>query len=86
MKIGILGLAGAGKDAFAALLVQEINDLGAMPDLIIDRYAAPLKKLTAKIFGLTLAEVEDREIKEKPKQINRDVMIDEVFHCLERVL
>ena len=85
-KIGILGLANSGKDTFAAMLVQEINDLGAMPDLIIDRYAAPLKKLTAKIFGLTLAEVEDREIKEKPKQINRDVMIDEVFHCLERVL
>ena len=86
MKIGILGLAGAGKDTFAAMLVQEINDLGAMPDLIIDRYAAPLKTLTAKIFGLTLAEVEDREIKEKPKQINRDRMIEEVFHCLERVL
>lgn len=86
LKIGILGLAGSGKDTFATMLVQELNDLGAMPDLIIDRYAAPLKKLTANIFGLTLDELEDREIKEKPKQVNRDVMIEEVFHCLEGVL
>lgn len=86
MKIGIIGLAGAGKDTFATMLVQELRELGAMPDLIIDRYAAPLKTLTANIFGLTLEQVEDREVKEKPKQINRDVMIEEVFHCLERVL
>lgn len=80
MKIGIIGLAGAGKDTFASMLAEELQGF------TIDRYAAPLKNLTAKVFNLTLEQVEDRELKEKPKQVNRDVMIDAVFDCLSRVL
>lgn len=89
-KIGILGLIGSGKDAFAGMLRTELNTL-LTQDLQeglfnLDSYAAPLKELTSKIFGLSLDQLEDRVIKEKPKQINRDVMLEEVFHCLERVL
>lgn len=89
-KIGILGLIGSGKDTFAGMLRTELNTL-LTQDLQeglfnLDSYAAPLKELTSKIFGLSLDQLEDRVIKEKPKQINRDVMLEEVFHCLERVL
>lgn len=80
IKVGILGLAGAGKDTFANMLLEHL------PDFKIDRYARPLKELTCRIFNLTMQEVEDRVIKEKPKQVSRDVMIQEVFSTLSDVL
>lgn len=80
MKVGILGLAGSGKDTFANMLLEHL------PDFKIDRYARPLKELTCRIFGLTMEEVEDRVIKEKPVQVSRDVMIQEVFGTLSAVL
>lgn len=80
MKVGILGLAGAGKDTFANMLLEHL------PDFKIDRYARPLKELTCRIFGLTMEEVEDRVIKEKPVQVSRDVMVQEVFGTLSGVL
>lgn len=80
MKIGILGLAGSGKDTFATMLQKHLTGF------TIDRYAAPIKKLTAHLFECTLEDIEDRDFKEKPKQINRDKMIIEVYFCLDRVL
>lgn len=80
MKVGILGLAGSGKDTFANMLLEHL------PDFKIDRYARPLKELTCRIFGLTMEEVEDRAIKEKPVQVSRDTMIQEVFGTLSDVL
>lgn len=80
MKVGILGLAGAGKDTFANMLLEHL------PDFKIDRYARPLKELTCRIFGLTMDEIEHRLIKEKPKQVSRDVMVHEVFETLSKVL
>lgn len=80
IKVGILGLAGAGKDTFANMLLEHL------PDFKIDRYARPLKELTCRIFGLTMAEIEHRVIKEKPKQVSRDVMVHEVFETLSKVL
>jgi hypothetical protein len=80
IKVGILGLAGAGKDTFATLLQQYLTDF------TIDRYAAPLKELTAKVYGCTLEELEDRVFKERPQQVNRDDMLHSVYHCLDRVL
>lgn len=80
IKVGILGLAGSGKDTFATMLQKHLTDF------TIDRYAAPLKKLTAHLFECTLEDIEDRDFKEKPKQINRDKMIIEVYFCLDRVL
>lgn len=78
--ISILGLVGAGKDTFAAELQKHL------PDYTIDRYARPLKVLTADIYGCTLADLEDRVFKEKPQQVPRDVMLDKVFSCLVDVL
>ena len=80
LTIGILGLAGSGKDTFANMLLEHL------PDFKIDRYARPLKELTCRIFGLTMEEVEDRVIKEKPVQVSRDVMVQEVFGTLSDVL
>lgn len=80
MKIGILGLIGSGKDTFATMLQEHLTDF------TIDRYAAPLKDLTAEVYNCTLEQLEDREFKEKPKQVSRDVMIESVFYCLTNVL
>lgn len=80
MKIGILGLAGSGKDTFATMLQKHLSGF------TIDRYAAPIKTLTAHLFDCTLEELEDRDFKEKPKQVSRDKMIIEVYFCLDRTL
>lgn len=84
MKIGLIGLAGAGKDTFAVMLQEALALHGR--EFKIDRYAGPLKDLASKVFGLTLEQIEDREIKEKPIQFRRDEAIDHVFHCLQNVL
>lgn len=80
IKVGILGLAGSGKDTFATMLQKHLTGF------TIDRYAAPIKKLAAHIFECTLEDIEDRDFKEKPKQISRDKMIIEVYFCLDRTL
>lgn len=82
--VGILGLAGSGKDTFAKMLQEELQKLGHT--FVLRRYAQPLKELTARIYGLTIEELEDRVIKEKPVQVPRDVMLDRVFECLVDVL
>lgn len=84
MRIGILGLINSGKDTFAAMLQEELELLGVTYG--IDKYALPLKELTSKIYGLTLDELEDRVIKEKPVQVDRDHMVQCVFHTLSVVL
>lgn len=68
LKVGILGLAGAGKDTFASMLQEELSKLGH--DFKIDRYARPIKELTADIFNLTLDELEDRVLKEAPRAVS----------------
>lgn len=80
IKVGILGLAGSGKDTFATMLQKHLTDF------TIDRYAAPIKELTARLFECSVDDIEDRDFKEKPEQINRDDMMDEVYHCLDEVL
>ncbi|QGH73772.1 putative dNMP kinase [Vibrio phage vB_VhaP_VH-5] len=80
MKVGILGLAGAGKDTFANMLLEHL------PDFKIDRYARPLKELTCRIFGLTMEEVEDRVLKEQVQRVQQDTMIEEVLYTLTKVL
>ena len=68
LKVGILGLAGSGKDTFASMLQEELSKLGH--DFKIDRYARPIKELTADIFNLTLDELEDRVLKEAPRVVS----------------
>ena len=56
MQIGILGLAGAGKDTAA----QIISRITGLP---IHRYADPLKVATRKVFGRNF---DNRDVKEVP--------------------
>lgn len=84
MKIGILGLAGAGKDTFAKMLQQELLELGH--DFTLDRYARPIKELTSRIFGLTLDEIEHRVTKELPTRINLTVLINECNAMFQYIL
>lgn len=80
MKIGLVGLIGAGKDTFAEYLVKHLDGYE------ITRFALPLKLLTCRIFGMTLAEVEDRVLKEQDRPFNADHAIDEVFKFLQSKL
>ena len=84
MKVGILGLAGSGKDTFAKMLQEELATLGHCFSL--ESYAKPLKVLTSIIFDLTLDELEDRELKETPKEIDPDYAIQAVFNLLNKTL
>lgn len=84
MKVAILGLIGAGKDTFATMLQQELENSGRT--FVIDKFARPLKELTSKVFNLSLEELEDRVIKEFAVQVNRDLMVEQVFHTLSTVL
>lgn len=80
MKIGLIGLIGAGKDTFAEYLVKHLDGYE------ITRFALPLKLLTCRIFGMTLEEVEDRVLKEQDRPFNADHAIDEVFKFLQSKL
>ena len=84
LKVGILGLAGSGKDTFASMLQEELSKLGH--DFKIDRYARPIKELTSRIFGLTLDEIEHRVTKELPTRINLTVLHNECNVMLQHIL
>ena len=84
IKIGILGLAGSGKDTFASMLQEELSKLGH--NFKIDRYARPIKELTSRIFGLTLDEIEHRVTKELPTRINLTVLHNECNVMLQHIL
>lgn len=84
MQVGILGLAGSGKDTFAKMLQEELATLGH--NFSLESYAKPLKVLTSTIFNLTLDELEDRALKETPKEIDPDYAIQAVFNLLNKTL
>lgn len=80
LTVGIIGLAGAGKDTFAQMLLEHLDGFS------IDRYAAPIKDLTCRVFNLTDVQVEDRVLKEQVQPVHQDIMIEEVLHTLTKVL
>lgn len=84
MHVGILGLVGSGKSTFAKMLQEELATLGH--NFSLESYAKPLKVLTSIIFDLTLDELEDRELKETPKEIDPDYAIQAVFNLLNKTL
>lgn len=59
MKIGLIGLAGAGKDTVAVLLKQALEDIDQVFE--IDRYAGLLKETAKAVFG---ERFDDRDVKE----------------------
>lgn len=79
MKIGLLGLAGAGKDTVAEVLQQQI------PGSRIERYAGPLKRAAMQVFGSTF---DLREVKEVPVTVTErmmDDMIEAAIACAAEV-
>ena len=73
MKIGIMGLAGAGKDTFAEYLLQY------MPGYRIEKFAAPLKNAAYRLFGSTF---DDRNVKEVLTTVCAEDCDDAVALCL----
>lgn len=76
MKIGILGLAGSGKDTLAIMLKD-------MTGLQILKYASKLKNATREVFGDAFDE---REGKDEQVLINPDDMLEITFNMLSTVL
>lgn len=59
MKIGLIGLAGAGKDTVAVILQEALKEVGQAFE--IDRYAGLLKETAKAVFG---ERFDDRDVKE----------------------
>lgn len=58
-KIGLIGLAGSGKDTVAVILQEALKDIGQ--EFEIDRYAGLLKETAKAVFG---ERFDDRDVKE----------------------
>lgn len=82
VKIGLIGLAGSGKDT-AALLIREILVERGIDrvDYKIDRFAKPLKEAAREVFGDTF---DDRDVKEVPVKVDQDTMIEASFKALRK--
>lgn len=59
VKIGLIGLAGAGKDTVAVILQEALKEVGQ--EFEIDRYAGLLKETAQAVFG---DNFDDRDVKE----------------------
>ncbi|AGC35318.1 putative dNMP kinase [Acinetobacter phage AB3] len=64
-KIGLIGLAGAGKDTVAVILQEALKDVGQVFE--IDRYAGLLKEAARQVFG---ENFDDRNVKEMDKFVD----------------
>lgn len=74
MKIGVIGLAGAGKDTFAEAVADALAEM-----VHITRYAAPLKAAAECVFG---PKFDQREVKEVPVYLvgdAQDRMLEATF-------
>ncbi|QGK90380.1 dNMP kinase [Acinetobacter phage vB_AbaP_APK89] len=58
-KIGLIGLAGAGKDTVAVILQEALKEIGQ--EFEIDRYAGLLKETAKAVFG---DNFDNRDVKE----------------------
>ena len=64
IKVGLLGIAGAGKDTIASYLTTKLKDL-SIPSTDY-RFATSLKIAAESIFG---SDFDQREVKEQPKEV-----------------
>ncbi|ASN73387.1 dNMP kinase [Acinetobacter phage vB_AbaP_B3] len=74
MKIGLIGLAGSGKDTVAVILREALKERGQVFE--IDRYAGLLKEAARQVFG---ENFDDRNVKEVDKFVDlylADKLID----------
>lgn len=76
-KIGLIGLAGSGKDTVAVILQEALKDIGQ--EFEIDRYAGLLKETAKAVFG---DNFDDRDVKEVLIPVTRklfDKIVDETI-------
>lgn len=79
IKIGLVGLAGSGKDSAALILRRVLSEQGVY--FTIDRYAALLKKCAQMAFG---DNFDGRDVKEEMVFVTptlADKMIDATDYC-----
>ncbi|ALA12250.1 putative dNMP kinase [Acinetobacter phage phiAB6] len=64
-KIGLIGLAGSGKDTVAVILQEALKERGQVFE--VDRYAGLLKEAARQVFG---ENFDDRNVKEMDKFVD----------------
>ncbi|AFV51008.1 hypothetical protein Abp1_0033 [Acinetobacter phage Abp1] len=64
-KVGLIGLAGSGKDTVAVILQEALKERGQVFE--IDRYAGLLKEAARQVFG---ENFDDRNVKEVDKFVD----------------
>jgi hypothetical protein len=69
MIIGITGLAGAGKDTFAAILKNYFDNLKIPKETKIYHYADILKKICIDLYNMNPKMVYDNNLKEVPSKL-----------------
>lgn len=82
MKIGLVGLAGSGKDTVALMLMEKLRD-EQNTQFRIERFASPLKQVARLIFG---KDFDERDVKEVVVPIDPDTVLDHTFYLLMEVL
>lgn len=73
---GMIGLAGAGKDAFGEVFAREMG-------IKVEKFAGPLKEAAAWLFG---PEFDDRDVKEVPQTISLYELDAAAELCMSKVL
>ncbi|AUZ06339.2 hypothetical protein ADP71_31610 [Vitreoscilla sp. C1] len=68
MKIGIIGVAGSGKDTVASIIQQRFNQMGVQAEVC--RFAEPIKAIAREVFG---PEFDNRDVKEELVPFTHDM-------------
>lgn len=82
MRVGLVGLAGAGKDTVALMLMEKLRN-GHNAQFSIERFASPLKQVSNLIFG---DDFDERDVKEVVVPVDPDTVLYHTFHLLIEVL
>ncbi len=80
MKVGLIGLAGAGKDT-AAVIMQCILKEQTGEHYTIERYAGLLKTCARKVFGDSFDDRDVKEVKIPVTKELHDLMIAVTSYC-----
>lgn len=69
--IGLTGAIGSGKDLASVLIKEELEQRYGISKEIY-KFARPLKDFSAAVFGFSEADLEDRKLKEKSRNVTLD--------------
>lgn len=86
-SIGLMGLAGSGKDTTAGILIPALHKAG-LGDFETYAFASPLKDFTIDTFGMCYGDAYDNKMKELPfkKRYNYSTFETDFYEALGAVI